>query len=70
MGPVIEKMIAKAVVTYLNGDYALFRSWTHKAQEALKEEKERNRLHATVAEILEYKKTNINMRRTSYEQIS
>lgn len=69
MGPVIERMLALAVVACLDGNKALFHSWTYKAQEALEEEKERNRLHATIADILEYKKSGIKIRRTSYEQV-
>jgi hypothetical protein len=69
MDPAIEEMLARAVVAYLGGNYSLCHSWTYKAQEALKEKKERNRLHATVGEILEYKKKSINLRRTDYEQV-
>ncbi|HYF75292.1 MAG TPA: hypothetical protein VD757_01785 [Candidatus Nitrosocosmicus sp.] len=59
MNPIIERLIGQAVIQYMNGNYKQFRRWTQAAREEYDRETERNRLHATIREIMESKGVNI-----------
>lgn len=51
----VEKLIGQAVIQYLNGNIQQFRNWSYAAHLEYQRETDRNRLHATIGEIMKYK---------------
>ena len=60
MSPEVQKLVAKAVIRLLDNNMEQFRAWVSAAIEQYKIEADRNRLHATIEEILRYKGLQIN----------
>lgn len=55
MSPAVTKLVGQAVVQYLNGNRDLFNNWVQRAQEEYHVQKLKDRLHASIREILEAK---------------
>lgn len=55
MSHAVRKLVGQAVIQLLNGDRESFDRWVQLAIEEYNQQKERERLHATIREILEAK---------------
>jgi hypothetical protein len=55
MSHAVRKLVGQAVIQLLNGDRESFDRWVQLAMEEYNQQKERERLHATIREILEAK---------------